>query len=107
MPDKTTHMLPFWSRGYDYLDAIDKIVGTKRRRVRTGEIATQLEVTPASVSVMLQRLANAGLLDRRSHHGVRLTRDGCKQLAAWRERNRRRDAYFRDLDRARRASTRS
>lgn len=44
--------------------------------VRTTDLAERLEVRPASVSTMLTRLEQAGLVAREPYHGVRLTSDG-------------------------------
>lgn len=44
----------------------------------TGEIARRLELTPGTVTAMVQRLAEGGLLNYQSHRGVRLTESGEK-----------------------------
>lgn len=44
--------------------------------VRTTDLAERLEVRPASVSTMLTRLEQSGLVAREPYHGVRLTDDG-------------------------------
>lgn len=44
--------------------------------VRTTDLAERLEVRPASVSTMLTRLEQSGLVAREPYHGVRLTSDG-------------------------------
>jgi DtxR family Mn-dependent transcriptional regulator len=44
--------------------------------VRTTDLADRLEVRPASVSTMLTRLEQSGLVAREPYHGVRLTEDG-------------------------------
>lgn len=44
--------------------------------VRTTDLADRLDVRPASVSTMLTRLEQAGLVAREPYHGVRLTADG-------------------------------
>ncbi len=44
--------------------------------VRTTDLAERLEVRPASVSTMLTRLEQSGLVAREPYHGVRLTTDG-------------------------------
>lgn len=44
--------------------------------VRTTDLADRLEVRPASVSTMLARLEQSGLVVREPYHGVRLTDDG-------------------------------
>ncbi len=46
------------------------------RAVRTTDLAERLEVRPASVSTMLTRLEQSGLVAREPYHGVRLTDDG-------------------------------
>ncbi len=42
----------------------------------TGELARRLKITPGSVTLMLQRLAEAGLVKYAAHQGVRLTKKG-------------------------------
>lgn len=42
----------------------------------TGELARRLKITPGSVTLMLQRLADAGLVKYAAHHGDRLTKKG-------------------------------
>jgi len=44
----------------------------------TGELARRLKITPGSVTLMLQRLADAGLVKYAAHQGVRLTKKGEK-----------------------------
>ena len=44
----------------------------------TGELARRLKITPGSVTLMLQRLAEAGLVNYAAHQGVRLTEKGEK-----------------------------
>jgi len=61
----------------DYLKAIYKL-SVENERVSTGQIADALVVSPASVTDMVQRLANENppLLDYRKHQGVALTEEG-------------------------------
>ena len=63
----------------DYLKMIYKL-STDTERVGTGQIAEALEVSPASVTDMFQRLANENppLLDYIKHQGVKLTNEGRK-----------------------------
>ena len=63
----------------DYLKMIYKLSADKER-VGTGQIAEALEVSPASVTDMFQRLANENppLLDYIKHQGVKLTNEGRK-----------------------------
>ena len=44
----------------------------------TGEVARRLKITPGSVTLMLQRLAEGGLVKYAAHQGVRLTKKGEK-----------------------------
>ncbi len=44
----------------------------------TGELARRLNITPGSVTLMLQRLAEGGLVNYAAHQGVRLTPKGEK-----------------------------
>ncbi|MEX2217028.1 MAG: metal-dependent transcriptional regulator [Phycisphaeraceae bacterium] len=46
--------------------------------VSTGKLATSLEVTPGTATVMVKGLAESGLVDYESRGGVRLTRSGQK-----------------------------
>jgi DtxR family Mn-dependent transcriptional regulator len=59
----------------DYLKAIYDLerVGVP---AATSDIADRLAVSPASVSGMVRRLADQGLITHEPYHGVRLTRDG-------------------------------
>ncbi|MGB2962766.1 MAG: metal-dependent transcriptional regulator [Anaerolineales bacterium] len=61
----------------DYLKVIYKL-SVENERVSTGQIADALVVSPASVTDMVQRLANEDppLLDYRKHQGVELTEEG-------------------------------
>ncbi len=44
----------------------------------TGELARRLKITPGSVTLMLQRLGEGGLVKYAAHQGVRLTKKGEK-----------------------------
>ncbi len=63
----------------DYLKSIYHL-SKGEGRVSTGQIAEDMDVSPASVTDMVQRLAaeNPPLLDYRKHQGVALTGDGKK-----------------------------
>lgn len=63
----------------DYLKAIYHIsAGAGIEAAATGEIAERLQVTPGSVTTMLQRLAESGLVKYQSHRGAKLTDAGQK-----------------------------
>lgn len=61
----------------DYLKAIYQICAAAgAESAATGEIAERLQVTPGSVTTMLQRLAESGLVRYQSHRGAKLTEHG-------------------------------
>jgi DtxR family Mn-dependent transcriptional regulator len=60
----------------DYLKAIYGLAGSGDRPVQTTAIADVLGVAPPSVSGMLRRLADGGLLAHEPYRGVRLTHGG-------------------------------
>src|SRR3954454_14557620 len=63
----------------DYLKAIYAL-GKGTGAAATNEIAQRLDLAPASVSGMVRRLADQGLLAYERYHGVRLT-DGGRRAA--------------------------
>lgn len=70
---------PVSERVEDYLKVIYSLT-TEAERASTGEIARVLQISPASVTDMIQRLAaeNPPLVDYRKHQGVGLTDEGEK-----------------------------
>jgi DtxR family Mn-dependent transcriptional regulator len=60
----------------DYLKAIYVLEGEDGERVATSELAEHLSVTPPTVSSMMEKLAERGLVDREEYKGVRLTDEG-------------------------------
>ena len=61
----------------DYLKAIYHLQAeSDDERVRTSEIADYLDVTSPTVTSMLDKLAERGLIDREKYRGVTLTTDG-------------------------------
>ena len=61
----------------NYLKAIYQLSGTAESGgVATSELARRLTVTAGSVTLMLQRLAESGLVDYEAYRGVRLTKKG-------------------------------
>jgi len=62
----------------NYLKAILTRSGGTDEFVATGAIAEALGVTPGTITTMVKSLAAQGLLEYRSHEGVRLTADGRK-----------------------------
>lgn len=65
----------------DYLKAIFHLGGGEKHRVSSGDLAVRLEVSPASVTNMIQKLASArpSLVDYERHYGVFLSRAGRKR----------------------------
>jgi len=70
------------STAENYLKAILSHSGGSDGIVATGAIAEALGVTPGSATTMVKSLAAQGLLDYRSHEGVRLTAEGRKAALA-------------------------
>jgi DtxR family Mn-dependent transcriptional regulator len=60
----------------DYLKAIYALEGEEGDRVATSDLAEYLSVTPPTVSSMMEKLAERGLVDREEYKGVRLTDEG-------------------------------
>ncbi|GAB3682259.1 metal-dependent transcriptional regulator [Salinarchaeum chitinilyticum] len=61
----------------DYLKAIYYLQGEdEEERIRTSEIADHLDVTSPTVTSMLEKLEERGLVDREKYEGVRLTEEG-------------------------------
>ena len=63
----------------NYLKAIYQL-GASGQRVKTKELAEQLEISLPSVTSMLKSLGQEGLVDYRAYKGVRLTDEG-RQIA--------------------------
>ncbi len=60
----------------DYLKTIYRLQRESDDRVRTSEIAEELDVTSPTVTSMLEKLEERGLLDREKYRGVTLTEEG-------------------------------
>ncbi|WP_181692998.1 metal-dependent transcriptional regulator [Natronomonas sp. LN261] len=60
----------------DYIKAIYVIENDTGERVGTSELADYLDVTSPTVSSMIKKLEEQGLLDREEYRGVTLTEDG-------------------------------
>jgi DtxR family Mn-dependent transcriptional regulator len=59
----------------DYLKGIYRLQ-TRHSRVPTSVLAGHLDVSPPSVTGMVQKLTTLGLVEHEPYHGVRLTHDG-------------------------------
>jgi DtxR family Mn-dependent transcriptional regulator len=60
----------------DYIKAIYSIHSGGEERVSTSALADYLDVTPPTVSSMLKKLEERGLVDREEYKGVTLTEEG-------------------------------
>ena len=77
----------------DYLKAIYAI-GRGTGAAATNEIAQRLALAPASVSGMVRRLADQGLLAYERYHGVKLTESGRRAALRTLRRHRVIEAYL-------------
>lgn len=77
----------------DYLKAIYGIA-ERQGHAATTEIAEKLELTPASVTGMVKKLAEAGHLEHVPYHGVRLTGSGRRAALAVMRRHRIIETYL-------------
>jgi DtxR family transcriptional regulator, Mn-dependent transcriptional regulator len=60
----------------DYAKAIFALESRSAEPVSTNALAERLEITPGSVSAMLKRLGELGVITHEPYRGVRLTADG-------------------------------
>ncbi|HEV3129779.1 MAG TPA: metal-dependent transcriptional regulator [Solirubrobacteraceae bacterium] len=60
----------------DYAKAVYALEARHGSAVATQELADRLGVTPGSVSAMLRKLSDLGLVEHEPYRGVRLTEDG-------------------------------
>ena len=79
----------------DYLKVIFEISGSSESGLAaTNEIAAALDVAPPSVSEMMRRLADRGLIEYERYRGVSLTRDGRREALRTIRRHRVIEAYL-------------
>lgn len=60
----------------DYVKAIYSLTHGERESAATSDLARYLQLTPGSVSTMIKRLDESGLVEHVPYHGVRLTPEG-------------------------------
>jgi DtxR family Mn-dependent transcriptional regulator len=77
----------------DYLKAIYELE-SEGRPAQTSAIAEALDVAPPSVSGMVKRLSEAGLLEHLPYRGVRLTRSGRRAALRMMRRHRILETYL-------------
>jgi DtxR family Mn-dependent transcriptional regulator len=62
----------------DYAKAIYSLTGWGPETASTNDLAARLGVKPGSVSAMIKKLDEVGLVERVPYHGVRLTAEGTR-----------------------------
>jgi DtxR family Mn-dependent transcriptional regulator len=72
----------------DYAKAIYSLTGWGPETASTNDLADRLGVKPGSVSAMIKKLDEAGLVERVPYHGVRLTAEGTRVALAVLRRHR-------------------
>ncbi|MBN2110938.1 MAG: metal-dependent transcriptional regulator [Methanosarcinaceae archaeon] len=72
----------------EYLETIFLLVRKNNSPARTKQIAEALNVTSPSVTEMVRRLSEAGLVDYRPYYGAELTEQGSLQAIKLRHSNR-------------------
>ena len=60
----------------DYAKAVYALEAQEGAAVSTNDLAERLGVTPGSVSAMVRKLSDVGLVEHEPYHGVRLTAQG-------------------------------
>jgi DtxR family transcriptional regulator, Mn-dependent transcriptional regulator len=93
VPGKPPAEEPLTAPVEDYLKAIYTI-GKGTGAAATNEIAQRLALAPASVSGMVRRLADQGLLAYERYHGVKLTETGRRAALRTLRRHRVIEAYL-------------
>ena len=93
VPGKSDAEEPLTAPVEDYLKAIYTI-GKGTGAAATNEIAQRLALAPASVSGMVRRLAEQGLLAYERYHGVKLTETGRRAALRTLRRHRVIEAYL-------------
>ncbi len=81
----------------DYAKAIYSLTTGGSRSASTTALAARLELTPGSVSSMLRKLAEAGLVEHIPYHGVRLTAEGEQVALAVLRRHRLLEAFLAEI----------
>lgn len=86
-PDEKSSSLPT-AAVEDYAKAIYSLTGWGEETASTNDLAEKLGVKAGSVSAMIKKLDEAGLVERVPYHGVRLTADGTRVAMAVLRRHR-------------------
>lgn len=83
MPD-TASLSTNWE---DYLERIHELIEAKGY-ARAADLAAELEIAPASVTAMVQRMAKAGLINYERYRGFTLTPTGSAAALGIRHKHR-------------------
>ncbi len=81
----------------DYAKAIYSLTGWGPETASTNDLADRLGVTAGSVSAMLKKLHDAGLVERVPYHGVRLTAEGTRVALGVLRRHRLLELFLADV----------
>ena len=71
----------------EYLETIDSLGKSRGNPVKSKDIAEELGVSQASVSEMVQKLADEGIVKHEPYHGVELTNRGVLQVNSIRRKH--------------------
>jgi DtxR family Mn-dependent transcriptional regulator len=85
---------PLTRSAEDYLKTIFHLTSGSGRAAATTELAQALDLAPASVSGMLRRLAEQGLVEHEPYRGVQLTGEGRRIALRMLRRHRLLEAYL-------------
>ena len=88
---------PLSENAEDYLERIQELM-ERQGFVRVSDLAEELRLGKASVSSMIQRLAQLGLVNNQRYRGFTLTKEGLIKAQAIRERHAVLTDFFKILD---------
>lgn len=77
----------------EYLEALHRL-DDGQKYVRNNQLAQHLEISPASVTEMIQRLAERGLVEYKRYYGARLTEAGRERASRVHNRHRMLELFF-------------
>lgn len=81
----------------DYLRAIYHLWEVDRKKVRSVDIAEHLDISKASVSQMLSKLAEARMISRRPYSGVSFTKRGRQAAESLTHKHRVIEVFLKDV----------
>lgn len=80
----------------EYLEALWTLT-RERGRVKTTQLARYFKVSPSSVTEMVQRLSDRGLVEYRKYHGITLTPAGTLMATKMKRRHRLLERFLADV----------